>query len=88
MTFDFTGVDQCVLEEGPDVILLRKLVIAPLLQGQGIGSKVLRELKRKRKTIHLIPYPDDPDRYEELRRFYMRNGFTQAEGSDYMVWNP
>lgn len=88
LSFDFAGVDQCIVEEGPTVLLLRKLVVAPLLQGQGIGSRVLRELKRKGKTIHVVAYPDDPDRCADLYRFYTRNGFADVEGTSFMAWNP
>lgn len=86
--FAFEGVERCEIEEWPEVIMLCKLNIFPMFQGRGLGSRVLSELKRLGKPIRLIPYPDNPERYSELVRFYERNGFVMPAGDDAMLWQP
>lgn len=88
-TFDFPGVDKCaVLNVCPGHIKLLKLEINPAYRGKGVGTRVLRELKRLGCTITLVAYPDDPERYDDLMRFYRRNGFEEVEGAGEMVWHP
>jgi GNAT superfamily N-acetyltransferase len=86
--FSFEGVERCLVQEFQTHTILRKLEVMPLFRGHGVGSRVLSELKARRKPIHLIPYPDDPNRYDELIRFYQGNGFAWDETQDYMVWSP
>lgn len=87
--FPFPGVEECTIREWPKEIVLSRIRIDPLFQGQGIGSRVLAELKKMRKTIHLVVYPDNPNLCEELARFYRRNGFTEVEGENALwIWKP
>jgi ribosomal protein S18 acetylase RimI-like enzyme len=90
LEFPFPGVQRCTISRVyPGLLKLIKLEIAPEYQGRRIGSRVLSELKRLGQTITLVAYPDDPSRYEDCRRFYRRNGFTEVEGDDgTFVWHP
>lgn len=88
LQFDFAGVDYCAVQELPHCLYLVKLEVAPLFQGQGIGSRVLRELKRRGRPIRLTACPDNPEKWSDLLRFYARNGFYEEEGSNEMVWTP
>jgi GNAT superfamily N-acetyltransferase len=67
-------------------IRLVKLEVEPELRGQGLGSRALRALKAKYDRIDLVAYPDDPNRYEDCRRFYARAGFTE-EGAGDFFWS-
>lgn len=90
LTFPFPGVQRCnLVQRAPGHLRLVKLEIVPEYRGKGIGSRVLRELKRLGQTISLVAYPDDPDRYDDCRRFYRKNGFTEVEGDDGVFeWHP
>ena len=86
--FTFAGVEECLVEVRPTLLYLHRLKVSPLFQGQRLGSRALTELKKRGLPIRLIPYPDDPNRGEELKRFYVRNGFRSVTGDDNMQWNP
>lgn len=86
--FDFEGVEKCLVQEFQTHTYIRKLEVMPLFRGHGVGSRVLSELKARRKPIQLLPYPDDPDKYAELVRFYINNGFQWDDTGDFMVWSP
>lgn len=86
LTFPFAGVARCEVQFYERHIYLSKLLVE--IQGRGIGSRVLAELKKYRQPIELVAYPDDVDRYIDLVRFYERNGFVMQEGQDLMVWTP
>lgn len=85
VTFDFPGVERCVIKDEGEGLLLAKLKVLPLFQGQGIGTRVLHKLKRLGKPIRLYAVPDDPDRWNELVRFYEKNGFHEADDNT-MQW--
>jgi GNAT superfamily N-acetyltransferase len=81
------GVEECrVAEQEDGGCRLIKLKVAREMQGRGIGGKVLMELKRMYRRIELVAYPDDPDRYEDCRRFYRWHGFVEQEGTGDFVW--
>ncbi len=54
---------------------LAAIFIAPDKQGQGIGKKLLEEVKRNHDTITLAVYSKN----ERAIQFYKREGFEQTE---------
>jgi GNAT superfamily N-acetyltransferase len=61
------------------------IIVDKKARGQGIGTTILEELKSKQKVIILEVEPvdkDDPDTIKR-ERFYLDNGFIQAEKINY-----
>ncbi len=82
------GIALVQYEEDSTSIYLIALKLKPDCQGRGIGKQILNDLKRLRKRIRLLPVADDPERQQDLERFYARNGFVQEDYEEYLTWNP
>lgn len=86
--FYWPGLLKCIVWERPDRLKLVALFVKEDWQGQGVGSAVIRELKRKRKRIALCAVSDD-DRQPDLERFYARHGFKPHKwDAELFIWEP
>lgn len=78
------GVRKCVVWiHGNRHLELKVLIIEPHCRGLGLGSIVLRGLKRVGLPIHVYPVALDGDQ-DAVDRFYARNGFKPLIG--YRPW--
>lgn len=71
--------------EFPDFIFVDYLLVAKEARGQGLGRRLIQELKRKGKPIILEVEPvarEDRDTEKRLR-FYKREGFRRARSIGY-----
>jgi GNAT superfamily N-acetyltransferase len=71
--------------ELPDFVFIDYLFVSKESRGQGLGHKLLENLKSKGKTIILEVEPvdyDDTDT-EKRQRFYKREGFLHASSIGY-----
>ena len=71
------GLQKCIVWNHGDHLEVKRLIVRAECQGQGIGSAILRQLKRRGKRIVLYPLSDD-GRQMDLERFYMRAGFVPS----------
>lgn len=85
------GVERCIAMDLGDHLYLVTLRVKPEWRGQGIGSTMIRRLKREGKPIELYPVPDTQDEQAALERFYWQHGFkpltTRYDDSN-LVWKP
>ncbi|OYD07083.1 GNAT family N-acetyltransferase [Paludifilum halophilum] len=67
--------------EFPSFLFVDYLLVSPHSRGTGVGSRVIDELKKKKKPILLEVEPIDPKDPDTAKRihFYEKHGFTQAE---------
>ena len=83
-------VGYCHIERAFDHMYLKELVIAPLYQNRGIGTKILLELIEEGKEKHI------PVRLKVLKQnfahdLYIKLGFKDIEEDGvhiHMEWNP
>jgi len=81
-----TPIGRLIVDRSQDPLLLMDIALLPHFRGEGIGSKLLRELQKEGKKIILHVSKDNP-----AMHLYSRLGFvTVAEDSIYlgMEWNP
>lgn len=74
-----------ISSENPQQANLNWLAVHPNLQGQGIGSKLLKHMERKLQekqvdTIELstIGYHPDYPEFEQTRKFYRGHGYNEV----------
>lgn len=72
--------------EFSDFLFIDYLLVFKSDRGQGIGSQVLSEFKKKQKSILLEVEPRDPDDPDTIKRFrfYDKNGFGYADQIEYI----
>lgn len=86
--FDAPGVAQCIVrEERGGAFYLVSLKVHHWCQNKGVGAYMLRTLKSHGRRIYLMPVADDPEKQNDVERFYKRHGFHKS-GKDYVEWNP
>lgn len=71
--------------EFPEFMFIDYLLVNQSQRGSGIGSRVMKRLQSRNKTILLEVEPTDPANPDTLkrRRFYEKNGFREAKGVHY-----
>lgn len=71
--------------EYEDFIFVDYIIVDKKARGQGLGTKILEELKAKGKNLILEVEPVDADDPDTIKRehFYLDNGFAKAEHIEY-----
>lgn len=85
-----------VRERGPQVSELAWVAVRTDRQGEGVGSRLLREVYADRAsegvrllTVKTLAATVDDDHYAGVRAFYEREGFLHVETIDpYPGWEP
>ena len=68
----------CVLKVDADCVELKNLAVATALQGQGVGSGLLRALKSHYAATYVQMLVGTADVGHAQQRFYRRHGFVRS----------
>ncbi|MCB9548016.1 MAG: GNAT family N-acetyltransferase [Myxococcales bacterium] len=82
---DGADVGRLLLHEAPDHLRVVDVALLPAAQGQGLGTRVLRDLQARGRPLYLSVAVDNP-----AARLYARLGFRGSDDGVYasLAWTP
>jgi GNAT superfamily N-acetyltransferase len=81
---------EAVLESDGVTCTICRLFVHEMLRGKGTGTQLIKDAywwarRRRCRYLRVCPEPENPERRDDLIRFYKRNGFHLTSDNDAML---